>query len=62
MYGIPLRWVGPLGLRLGRKGVTRHMDVTKAFPGGSHTDPGPNFPKDVWMKYAQGYLREIEGV
>lgn len=63
MYGIPLRWVGPIGLKLGRKGVTTHADASKAFPppGGGHTDPGPGFPKDVWMRWAQDYLRQIEG-
>ena len=60
-YGIPLRWVGKYGLRLGRKGVTTHADVTKAFPGGSHTDPGPGFPKDKWMLWAKQYLNQLEG-
>jgi hypothetical protein len=53
-FGIPLRWVGPVGLRLGRKGVTTHADCTKAF-GGSHTDPGAGYPKDKFMSYAKAY-------
>lgn len=62
-HGIPARWVGPLGLRFGRKGLTTHADVTKwqGTPGG-HTDPGPNFPKDVYLKYVKQYVAEILGV
>ncbi len=60
MYGIPLRWVGPIGLKLGRKGVTTHADASKAFTPGGHTDPGPGFPKDQWMRWARGYLAELE--
>ena len=61
MYGIPLRWVGKYGLRLGRKGVTQHRDVSAAWPDlGDHSDPGPNFPKDLWMKWAREYLAELK--
>jgi len=59
-YGIPLRWVGPWGLRVGRKGVTTHADASKAFTPGGHTDPGPNFPKAWWMRRAKEYLAELE--
>ena len=54
-YGIPLRWVGKWGLKLGHKGVTTHNELSRAFLPGGHTDPGPNFPKDVWMRYAKEY-------
>jgi hypothetical protein len=60
MYGIPLRWVGKWGLKLGRKGVTTHKDCSLAFPpNDGHHDPGPNFPKDKWMSWAKEYRREI---
>lgn len=58
VFGVPLRWVGPLRLRAGWKGVTTHADCTKAF-GGDHTDPGPNFPKDVLMRYARDYYTAV---
>ena len=61
MYGIPLRWVGRWGLKLGRKGVTTHSEASRAFTPGGHTDPGPGFPKDVWMARAKAYLKQIEG-
>ncbi len=60
-YGIPLRWVGPLGLKLGRKGVTTHADCTKAF-GGSHTDPGAGYPKDLFLQYAKMYAKQMGSV
>ena len=61
LFKIPLRWVGPVGLRLGRRGLTTHRDVSYAWPvlarkAGFHTDPGVNYPKDRVLLYAQGYL------
>lgn len=60
LFGIPLRWVGPVGLRLGRKGFTTHRDISYAWPVqarpyGFHTDPGKSFPKDVFLAYARSY-------
>ncbi len=65
-FAIPLRWVGPVGLRLGRKGVTTHRDISYAWPilarkAGFHTDPGEGYPKDLFMKYAQSYLASLKG-
>lgn len=48
-YRIPRRWVGPLGLKLRRKGITTHADVNRAFLRGFHWDPGPGFPKDLFL-------------
>jgi hypothetical protein len=60
-YEIPCRWVGPLGLRLGRKGITTHRAVSYAWPllarpAGFHTDPGLGFPRDVFLGYVNAYL------
>lgn len=39
---------------LGTKtGFTTHWEVTKAFNPGGHTDPGPNFPLDLYMVMVQ---------
>lgn len=42
----PLTHLTPAGLRAGMRGFVGHVDCTKAWPedGGTHTDPGPNFP------------------
>lgn len=54
-YGIPLVYVDAAGLRAGKSGVTTHWQVTKGLNGGKgHVDPGPNFPLDVFMRYAGG--------
>jgi hypothetical protein len=63
-YNVPARWVGPLGLRLGRRGLTTHRDVSYAWPvlarqAGFHTDPGVNFPRDVFLIYVQRYLAAL---
>ena len=58
LFKIPARWIGPTGLRLRRKGITTHADCTKAF-GGSHTDPGAGFPKDVFLSYVKEYAKQL---
>lgn len=65
LYGIPARWVGFLGVRLGRKGITTHRAVSYAFPllaraAGFHTDPGTNFPRDYYLGLVKVYLAQIE--
>lgn len=46
----PLVNLTPAQLRAGGYGFAEHMDATLAWPedGGTHTDPGPNFP---WTKF-----------
>lgn len=58
-YGIPRRWVGPLGLKLRRAGLTTHLDVNTAFKGGTHWDPGDGFPRDVFLDLVQHHYAEI---
>lgn len=64
-YKIPVRWVGPIKLRLRWRGLTTHADVTKAWPllarkYGSHTDPGEGFPKDRFLLLVKQHLAEIQ--
>lgn len=64
LYNIPARYVGPAGLRLGRRGITTHATVTKAWPllarkYGSHSDPGKGFPLNFFLRTTQTYLDEI---
>lgn len=60
-YDIPRRWVGPVGLRLKRRGITTHRDVNTAFMGGSHWDPGPNFPRELFLQLVQKHYAVIAG-
>lgn len=53
IYQIPVRRIEPEAIatehKAGRqpRGICGHIDITKSL-GGSHTDPGPNFP---WQSY-----------
>ena len=57
-YGIPIRKVGPVGLKLGRKGICGHIDVSRAFGQSTHWDPG-NFP---WKQFIAMVRREAEAL
>lgn len=46
-YGFPVKKAVPVG---NLPGITTH-DATRAWGGTDHTDPGPNFPWDVFLKY-----------
>ena len=48
-YGIPLERRTVAELKAMRPGITSHNDLRLAFGGTTHTDPGPNFPWDVFM-------------
>jgi len=60
-YSIPRRYVGPLGLKLRRRGLTTHSDASRAFTPGGHTDPGPGFPRDVYLDLVRRFYRELAG-
>lgn len=57
LYDIPLRWLTVDQVRDGKtKGLCTHHDVSQAFPDVStgHWDPGPNFPRDTFLRMAAG--------
>lgn len=43
-HRIPVRWLTPSDLRAGKRGITSHANVSRAFGMTNHHDPGPNFP------------------
>jgi hypothetical protein len=48
--GIPARWLTDKQLANGTaKGFTTHRQITRVLPGGTHTDPGQNYPRDIFM-------------
>lgn len=62
-YEIPRKWLTtPNDLRLHRPGLTTHADVNKAFLGGSHWDPGPHFPRDVFLERVEHHFPEAAGI
>lgn len=64
-YGIPLKFLNDVDLRrLGNtaRGVTTHAALTKAFNvAGGHTDPGKDFPLDIFMDMAGGVATSPSG-
>jgi N-acetyl-anhydromuramyl-L-alanine amidase AmpD len=52
-HRIPLKYCSDDDLRERRPGITTHAQLTRVF-GGTHTDPGPGFPLDLLLQYAQG--------
>jgi hypothetical protein len=59
LHGIPMRFLTPAQVgTVGTKGICTHGDVTAAGYTASmgHTDPGPNFPKDVFLAAATGII------
>lgn len=51
-WSIPPVFVNAGGLLTGRRGITTHAEVTKAWPerGHGHMDPGPGWPMDWYIK------------
>lgn len=48
-YDIPIRWLSVKDLRAGRRGITSHHNVTKAFGQSTHTDPRA-WPRRKFMR------------
>jgi N-acetyl-anhydromuramyl-L-alanine amidase AmpD len=48
-YEIPVRWVRAPGLLEGRRGLTGHIEVSRAFHKSDHWDPGPAFPIERFL-------------
>lgn len=53
---IPLRRLNAAQLRAGMSGIAGHDAGSQAF-GGTHYDPGPNFPWSWWMARVKHYDR-----
>lgn len=51
-YGFPVKQVSAHGL----PGITTH-DATRVWGGTDHTDPGPNFPWDVFLRYVNESIK-----
>jgi hypothetical protein len=62
-YGIPARWLTRAQLRDGKsKGLTTHADITKAdLAPGDHWDPGPYFPRDMFLQMVKVELDALGG-
>ena len=52
-FDIPIRRCSVADLKAFRPGITSHNDLRLAFGVTSHTDPGPNFPWDVFFEFLE---------
>jgi hypothetical protein len=52
-YGLPIVFVDAAGLNRGDRGITTHLEATRAFKPGGHTDPGPGFPMDLYLQWVR---------
>jgi hypothetical protein len=61
LFKLPVRFCKAADLRAGRKGITTHAEVTKAFPGPgrTHTDPGTNYPFDHVLALTRAYRKGL---
>lgn len=57
-WGIPVRKLSVAQVRSGMRGFCGHVDITYAFPddGGTHTDPGVNFPWPKFLAMVQEFV------
>lgn len=53
-WDVPLKFIDAAGLLAGRRGITTHAEVSKAWPSSGHTDPGANYPLDILFAHIQG--------
>lgn len=53
-FGIPKRHIGAQGVARGEAGIIGHVDYTNGARDGSHWDPGPGFPWDVFIDMVNG--------
>ena len=56
-YGIPAVWLREADLVAGRRGITGHAQVSRAFKRSTHTDPGTSFPIERYL----GYVKKAMG-
>lgn len=53
-YDIPRRWLGVAELQAGEAGISTHGLCSAAGIGTDHTDPGPNWPVEEFMRRLVG--------
>lgn len=56
-YNVPLKFLTAADLKAqgeNARGVTSHVEITRAFVVDDHVDPGPGYPIDLFMALVQG--------
>lgn len=66
-YGVPAQFLSASALRAGRRGITTHRQVSLwqasiGAPGDhSHSDPGPFWPRRLFMRRVRKHLAAMKG-
>lgn len=55
-HRIPVVWLSPQELVQGKRGITSHANVSKAWRKSTHTDPGPGFPVDFYIRLVKSNM------
>ena len=58
VFDLPPVFLWADALKAGNKGITTHAECTKAF-GGTHSDPGPAWPRRLFMRYVNDYYGDM---
>lgn len=58
-YDVPVRKLDAGDLKLGKRGICGHDDVSDAFKESTHWDPGPAFPWPYFMQRVRHYVRKL---
>jgi len=58
-YKIPVVWLYAADLVAGKRGITTHDAVSKAFKRGSHWDPGTGFPVERYLALIRQKLGKV---
>jgi hypothetical protein len=60
LFKIPLVFLTAAGLKAGKRGVTTHAEVSKAWHKTDHSDPGSGYPIKYVLALAKKYLEGME--
>jgi N-acetyl-anhydromuramyl-L-alanine amidase AmpD len=55
-YHIPVVWLREADLLTGKRGITGHVQVSRAFKRSDHHDPGENFPIQAYLALVRKYM------
>lgn len=58
-YDVPPRFRGPIALKLGRRGITTHANVSAAFKQSTHWDPGA-WPRRKFMRALRAEVKRLK--
>lgn len=61
-FRIPVDFVDADELLGGSRGITTHLQVTRAFKRSSHTDPGKGFPMGDYLKLVRKYAANVQDI